>query len=421
MIFTILFAFFSAQANWPEPAIDSFNAFQIGVDNQGFQDTYVVSLWGSIRSFKSKLKRFDTVELEVPEHFEKPLKVMYYLQEEKKYRRVRPDRNSVQRRTREPYYVSLKRPLIIYLPGIFNNAKSNQGKRAIKEYSKRGYHIVSIPNPWSEDYIKARPYGTKPGDIISEAKAVRAVMDAAIVALKPENITSIELVGASYGGFLAGVVQALEPQGASLFTATSILAPPLDFSYSLPYMDEQMIRHYEEAEDLSLFDHIKIFFNYVTADFRNDVSETSKRYAKPFTIQKGFKEGLIKAVEYYSKANDVDWLPNFSSKEEEKEWEKNFVFSSYFSDYANELEEVLSGEAGVLAHWLEQAVALGHQVRVLTTENDFLNPMQFPTKSRYTLMRQENFLILPQGGHLGFIAFDWYKNFSEHVWPNKNL
>jgi len=404
-------------ANWNPDSVHTANNFQVGVDNLGFTDTYESSFWGSIKSSWFRLKRINSKTLNVPEAFRNPLPITYYKQRKKIYERTRqhPGKN---RKVREYTYKTQRRPLIIYIPGIYNNPSSGQPRRAYQRFKEAGYHFIALPNPWSTSYIKANPYGAKPGDVLHEAYSLRIAIDKAIALIGKKHISNIELVGASYGAFVAAVIQAFEPKESALFTSTTIISPPLDFRYTIPFLDEQMLSINGQVEDLKPSSKLKIFINYLFAGFRTDIDEKYLKKAKPYTIQFGFKDGLLTAVKTYAEVHGLDWIPNFDTDEERKKWEEKLVFTSYFKTYAPELLRVLQSEFAFLHYWIQAAQTSGYSPRVITAQDDFLNPEFFPTKMTLLSYPENIFLRIPEGGHLGFLAFPWYDGFYQTVWKD---
>tara|TARA_B100001248_G_scaffold262484_1_gene258741 strand:- start:218 stop:1474 length:1257 start_codon:yes stop_codon:yes gene_type:complete len=410
------FLILSSHAGWNTEAIYTAKTFQVGVDNLGFEDSYETSFWGSLKARWFLAKSAKKKKIWVKEAFRNRIPVMYHVQQEKRWRHPKYDSRDRDVMESEAYYVDLKRPLIIYLPGIFNNAASSHSRRAYDRFEKLGYHFLALPNPWSKDYINANPYGAKPGDVLHEAVSLRKVMDKAIDLIGKENITSIELVGASYGAFVAGVIQAFEDPNDPLFSTTTIISPPMDFRYSIPYIDEQMLSVSGKVEENDIWDNIKLVFDYLLAGFRTDIDEENLEKAKPYTIQIGFKQALLKSIKEYAKVHDLDWIPHFDDEKEQAEWEDNFVFNYYFENHAPEILKVLQSEFASLHYWIDAAQASNFSPRIITADDDFLNPEFFPTKSMFENYPPATYLSLPEGGHLGFLAFPWYESFYSKVW-----
>ncbi|MCB0348147.1 MAG: hypothetical protein KDD37_04890, partial [Bdellovibrionales bacterium] len=231
----------------------------------------------------------------------------------------------------------------------------------------------------------------------------------------PSLVDGVELTGASYGGFIVGVMSALDSN--VLFTrGTTIISPPLDFRYSLPYMDTLIDDELENAYEIGYWDLIKIGSDYLTASYYSDLGDSSRQNAKAFIAKHGFHDSIVNTIVTYDKVHNSGWVPKFDSRSDRLVWKKSIRFMNYFSTYAPEALDVLNSDVANLSYWINTALANGSSVRLLTAKNDFLNPPQFKTKIDFLILPQDVYLELPSGGHLGFLAFPWYKEFRQLAW-----
>lgn len=398
-----------AFARWPESSLLEAAAFRVGIDDHGFSDTFEASVWGSTQAKKYLADLIDTSTIEVVDVFKNPVPYSYYLQKKSIF-----EFDSTNNKYVEIIKIK-KRPVMIYVPGIFNNSKDSQSRRALDEYKQLGYHVFILPNPWSEEYITANQNASKPGDILAEGKALLALSSAVVRSIDPSLIDGVELTGASYGGFIVGVMSALD--NTALFNrGTTIISPPLDFRYSLPYMDTLMDTELDRAYQYNYWDLFKIASNYFSAVFASDLSPKSKESAKPFIAKQGFHDSIVTTIKTYDKVHSAGWIPDFANDDDKLKWEKSIRFMKYFTDYAPETLTMLESEASNLSFWIEETLNNGMEIRLLTTSNDFLNPPVFKTKKDFYLLPQGVYLELPSGGHLGFLALPWYKNFKKLAW-----
>lgn len=304
---------------------------------------------------------------------------------------------------------------MIYIPGIFNNVGDAQSRRALDDYKLMGYHVFILPNPWSEDYIKANPNGTKPGDIVNEAKSLFAATQAVLKTLDVNLIDGIGLTGASYGGFVAGAMSGMDTDNY-FSRGTTIIGPPMDFRYSLPYMDSFMDEELEAAYGLGYWTLAQVGSDFLFASLSSDISDNSRKYAKPFIAKKGFHESIISTIKLYDKIHRTGCVPQFTNEKEELLWEKSMRFMKYFATCAPETLELLETDVANLNYWMSLSLSQGRNIRLFTTGDDFLNPPSYPTKFYFDFMPPEIYLQIPTGGHLGFLALKWYDKFKKNAW-----
>jgi hypothetical protein len=398
-----------AFSNWQPSAIDSVNSFRINIDDQGFTESFESSMWGSAQA-KSFLASFiDSSVVKVPGVFKNPVPYTYHIQKKSifSFDKSTGERKEILR--------IKKSPVMIYIPGIFNNSNDSQSRRALNEYKQLGYHTFVLPNPWSEEYINANQNAAKPGDVINEAKSLNATVKEVLKNLDPAMIDGVALAGASYGGFIAGAMSGLDT--LNVFSrGTTIIGPPMDFRYSLPFMDSFMDEELERGYNLSLWMLTQIGSDYFFADLAADLTPSSKQNARPFIAKKGFHDAIIATIKAYDKIHRAGWVPRFGNDSEELAWEKTIRFRKYFESYAPETLLLLETEVANLSYWMDLTISEGRIVRLLTTKNDFLNPPIYPTKIDFEMMPPELYLELPNGGHLGFLALKWYESFREAAW-----
>lgn len=119
--------------------------------------------------------------------------------------------------------------IMVFLPGLGEGLSGLTGNYVMESIKHRKkYHILTIPNPWSSDYLKFQPKATI-ADFESEAKAILEIVRAAKeqIFLKEGRIkdeiadlsvfqSRVHLLGISYGGFLSVVSAALDSGYSSL-------------------------------------------------------------------------------------------------------------------------------------------------------------------------------------------------------------
>lgn len=308
---------------------------------------------------------------------------------------------------------AVRAPLVIYIPGSFTNLSYHQPKRWMWEYTRRGYHVVVVPNPWGTEFIGRGP--TKPiGDVEHEAKTlyegVRDIVD------KIKDIGAdgdqIRLAGVSSGGFLATIMMALDAEHEDpIFNlSATTYSAPVDMHASILEVD----RLIDETDPE--YGHISLPFlahRYRKVCKLQDASELTEQHVKDskgIVTFVAFHREIIQSVNVFDEISGLNKIPDRSwgmLSSDYRKWRRAFRFRNYFDDFAPGVRELLMSEKGKIMYWSDRAEAAnGPGVLFLTTDDDFLNaPTAWP--------KGRNIVILKDGGHYGFRHLAWFSSFLD--------
>lgn len=297
-------------------------------------------------------------------------------------------------------------PLLIFLPGMFNEVDDSQNKRFLYDMSKRGHHVAVLPNPLSSDFISAKP-NFKPGAFLKEAEVLYRLVKKIVTTYKTQGLLSnneVRLVGVSYGALMSAIITGLDADDANIITkGTTLISPPLNFRKSLARMDQFIDDSSREFAGLrfhsKLFRFLKVCF---TPNFKDRL-----KWAKGMTIYSGFQELLVNSINVWREIHNITDLPY-----QNPNWEQTFKFSDYLGWYAPDVEAMLALPEAKLEYWVDKARVDNKEIRILSADDDWLN-----TPDDWADFHYEEVLLLENGGHFGFRKLPWFDQFLTIGFP----
>lgn len=376
-----------------------------------FSNPYAASVWGSFQfpipgesshAYDPPVFENGYVTLETPLFrtggFEAPL-----------YLHPRPDSEDI----------AARGPLIILFSGIFESGKSPKSRHLAETFWRRGYHVAILPNPWSVSYIRRKPVG-RPGNIPFEANIGLRFVHAAIQRLGAENITSVSLVGQSYGGLLSAAVFALDQLSDHpvINGSTLLISPPLNLRQSALNLDEGINRtesKYQTCGANSIFWNALRSLVFGEKTVQGDLSPKLLSCMEPILFR-SFRNQLAVAVGAIRNALDVhfnDGDTDFVADE----WKytpraEGMRFMRAFSEYIPGNLSLLTSPELRLAFWLNQLDSDSlEKVRIISAKDDFLNSGEEWPENECPAFGARNLFLLPWGGHLGFMGTPAFQEF----------
>jgi hypothetical protein len=298
-------------------------------------------------------------------------------------------------------------PLVIFLPGMFNEVDDSQNKRFMLSLSKRGHHVAVLPNPLSVDYITAKP-NYKPGDYLKEAKTLYRAIKRIVLSYKMRGILKqdqVQLLGVSYGALMSSIITVLDSNDANIINGgTTLISPPLNFKKALERLDSYI----EDTSDKfsGMYWSGKLY-KFLRVCFSSGFKKRDE-WAKGMTIYSGFQEYLVNSIKAWRKVNGLkEDLPYQNPK-----WERTFKFEHYLDWYASDVKAKLDLPEAELQYWVNQARTNGKPVRVLAAVDDWLN-----VPEEWQDFYEDQVIILPNGGHYGFRKLQWFEKFLTLAFP----
>lgn len=298
-------------------------------------------------------------------------------------------------------------PLVIFLPGMFNEIDDSQNKRFMLSLSKRGHHVATLPNPLSTDYINAKP-NYKPGEFLKEARTLYRAIKRIVLSYQRRGIlknNQVQILGISYGALMSSIITVLDANDANIINAgTTLISPPLNFRKALERLDSYI----DDTSDkyAGMYWSGKLY-KFLRVCFSNGF-EKRDEWAKGMTIYSGFQEYLVNSIKAWRVVNGLKQDQPYQNPH----WEKTFKFAHYLDWYAPEVKDMLELPEAELHHWVDQASQYGKPVRILAAVDDWLN-----TPEEWQDFYDNQVIILPNGGHYGFRKLPWFEKFLTLAFP----
>lgn len=374
-------------AGWSPEVMEHTKSFSMPYANG-----HVATLQGSCRAPKYKNKQLPgkrrDIVVNIPQFAYKDIKLKAVLQKD-------VDGNLI------------NAPVVFYIPGAFSNVDIQQTRRFRHDLGEMGYHVISFPNPWGTDFVKARP-NKAIGDTYYEGRAIFALIQKAHEYLRERKIAGeySRLVGVSYGGFVSTVVSALNVEAGDPINLkdTTVISPPLLFSKTLQNLDTLVIRNNKYIK-MNLLSLLSKFKKVCKLDSDQFADPKILRSAEGLVIRGGFFDDLITSVTKYNKIFSLAKVPGYFFgllSRRYRKWKHSFTFEKYFKEFAPENLEIIRSEFGSLYYWKKRAQKNGYDnFRVVLTKNDFLNNFE-------DIRHDKDTIVLPTGGHYGFRYLPWF-------------
>jgi hypothetical protein len=303
------------------------------------------------------------------------------------------------------------RPLYIVIPGAFSQLSTPQTTRYAFSLFKQGYNVIMLPNPLSIDYLSNEPLYW-PGSTFKESNSIIESVNNWLYSNESKRIqiSEINIVGTSYGGFVSGIISGTKKDWKGLHSKTFIIAPPRYLSSSMKLVDgyiRSSLKYVSNYKFIEMYKMLsKALMVYIGGPRKNFLDKEVLNEIQSFVVVHGFQKLFMESLEYTHrvlKKKTYSLLDNFNNFDNYKTLERTLSFSNYSKSYLNETKRRLNGRDGDLLTWVKSEEASNIEIRILTTSDDWVNsPNDWPVS--------EGILILPRGGHFGFRGGDWLDN-----------
>lgn len=344
----------------------------------------IATVWGGgMREFRaSEDVSNDELRIKMPKYFKKEFKTLL---------RVQPR----------------KAPLVVIIPGVFSNSDDAVGKNSMKWFTEMGYHVLTLPNCWSKDFAKARPVYTDEypfGEANVVLLATKYVIEKQI---GEQNITSVQIMGESLGALTAAVAYARDSKSkAPMFTAGATLTwPPINLYSAMNKLDEMMASTQKiyDSKCRSNIKSIKTKWRIVRARYIKNPHDIEIECARSIVAHYAFRRELVNLAETIDDVEDLH-----------KPVPEHLTFNSFIRGFAHRYEAALdpNDRYGSLEYWLsETETRASTKIRILTSEDDFLNYQQIWSTSTLLGPSSARLIVAHWGGHVGLANTKAYKEF----------
>lgn len=321
---------------------------------------------------------------------------------------------------------SYKAPLVVVLLGVDGKVDGPWGGLFPYWYNEYNYHVLTFDSSFTPQYPEINGQGVV-GNFDAEADQIAAVIDTFLKTDDAKrNVTSVGVIGMSFGASQALVLAAKAKAGKLPFELSGCLgiSPPVKLRASAQILDKFFA---EDRWDTTMIELAKKFGPHVpVAEGRKiPFSATEMRAAIGFV----FRDGLTKVVERNDRFYKLKVLPSEESGENRNSYAEATGFERFMEKLTfpywqkkgtvktvDELWEV-SDLARVLPMLPDYAEAVVAANDPFNTPDDLAEAKSADVNHRMT--------VLPNGGHLGFIASDWMlvkslRIFGKHLKTSKH-
>lgn len=297
----------------------------------------------------------------------------------------------------------LKAPLVLFLPGLYDNMDDHSPMRSAAFLSERGYHVVIPSSSWSQEFIKEDPH-FDPGELEQEAGVALDALDYAIKRIGKENITQISIAGESYGAILAAVAFEKDQERAHpLIDGTATLySPPLDMQNAIDNLDQgsDATENFWDSQCSSIKDLLADYSALSCHPSQDPVSAELSQCSGPL-VYHSFQSSLVSAIELLHNIKHLGIIP--TAKAALAQWKHDLRFENAIQSFTPENIKILAEGKGLLSYWvaLLPGDALA-RLRIISTQDDLLNQglsWDLDSGGPFTF---KNVILLPWGGHTGY-------------------
>lgn len=391
MAITLIVIFFNsnALASWSPSTINLFKSQSknyIHLKNAGF-----TTFWGGVkRRFSESGEKGEKIEIPLENQF-KTKKLEVYFYEGKK-----------------------KGPLNIFFPGIFGSINGALAPAMINLLEKFEGHVLVIPNFLSKTYIKADPiYESSPEQL--DIKIAEDIIKSIILKIPSEKLKGINLFAESLGSFVAAGVLSKISNDKKLKVhpmKVTLMWPPSNLSLSLKNFDGGISKTLKIYENCSFIPNaIKVGYYFLYQDIPKGMSKSFIDCMESYMYHFAFVESIENSFEAFKETKKI----------EDEELPKNF--NTFFNNYNKSFAELIKNNAPELKikYWLKKRNFENTEVRIITSQDDFINTgVDWNKTIEESYLGNNNIIILPWGGHSGGLAMPiWKEVFRKEIFNVK--
>jgi hypothetical protein len=387
LIATLLYS--NVHASWSPSTINLFKSKSkqyIHLQNAGF-----TSLWGGVkRRFSNSDQKGERLEVDLGENF-KTKKLEVYFFEGKK-----------------------KGPLNVFFPGVFGSVDGALAPAMINLLEKFPGHVLVIPNFLSVTYIKSDPIYTQSPEQL-DITVAQEIINSIILKIPDEKLQGINLFAESLGSFVAAAVLSRISNNKKLIKhpmKITLMWPPSNLSLSLKNFDVGISKSLKKYESCGFVTNaVKVGYYFLYQDIPKDMSKEFIECMESYMYHFAFVESIENSFEAYMDTKKIkdEKLPK--------------DFKTFFSSYNKAFADLIKNNAPELKikYWLKRRNFENTEVRIITSQNDFINTgVDWNKVIEESYLGKNNIIILPWGGHSGGLAMPiWEEVFGKEIFNVK--
>lgn len=334
------------------------------------------SLWGGIRRrFSSRDQKGERIKIKLSGLAEKELEIYYY-----------KNPNSSK--------------LHIFFPGVFGSLQSEITNSMIYNLEATGHSVLVIPNFFSIEYLKSKPiYGKK--SFITDTLIPLKIIDRF-----KKNYQGFYLYGESLGSFIgASTLARLSKRDdfRNKFMSLTLLWPPLEIQNALENFDKNILKSKPMYEKCSLvLNFIKTVYYFSKEFYPQDVDRNFLECMDAFLYHSTFVKAMQSSFEEIKGSKDETNVGTFFE-----------YLKRTRSDLYNDVK--LNENHTRLMYWLNKRNKKNTEIRIISSQNDFLNlDLDWNVFLKDIEGTSDQLILLPWGSHSGPLGMPiWADVFKE--------
>jgi len=299
-------------------------------------------------------------------------------------------------------------PLIVVLLGVDGKVDGPWGGLFPYWYNEYNYHVLTFDSTFTPQYPEISGQGVV-GNFDAEADQVAAVIAAFLKTDEAQRVvTNVGVLGMSFGGSQALLLAAKAKAGKLPFQLSGCLAlsPPVSLRTAARTVDRFFV---EDRWDTTMIELAKRFGPHVPVKEGQKIpfAPTEMRAAIGFV----FRDGLMNVVERNDRFYKLKVLPGEDSGENRSTWAEAIGFEYFMEKFTFPYWEKKGAVKTADELWDMTSLAkllprLPDYAEAIVAAND---PFNLPDELAQAQAADANkrLTVLPNGGHLGYVASDW--------------
>lgn len=263
--------------------------------------------------------------------------------------------------------------LLIFLPGIFGTHEDSLSVWVLNHFENSGFHVGSIPNFLSEEYVAAGANYTRENALSLDPSAAVEAIEKIVQRVGAKGIKNIILLGESLGAHLLGRLasQDIPARIGSKLKKAIFLWPPLDVGDSLSVFDKRASASKKDYDSCHYIFRLPLFFKYFWwQDTPSGMESVDRRCFGAYLFHGAFLESMEDVFKVYAQNSKAQNSQGENAQEPPKSF-SSFVqlYNPYFAKALKENKRDLK-----LSYWLGKwEKKEGVDLKIASSVDDFIN------------------------------------------------
>ena len=301
-------------------------------------------------------------------------------------------------------------PLVVILIGMDGKVDGPWGDLFPYWYSEAGFSVLTFDGPFAPDYPRISGKGVT-GNFDAEAEQSAQIIDAFLKnSADRQNISHVGVVGISFGGNLALNMACMAKEGKLPFELSGCLAlsPAIKLRTAARVVDKFFS---EDRWTTTMVELAKKFGSHVpvTEGVPVPFTATDMRAAIGYV----FRSGLKDLADFNDTTYRLNLLPDSNSVEENRMMTaESYGLERFMNEFTFPYWQKKGAVASVDELWAKGELKnilpkLPDYAQAIIAENDPFVTMEELVEARVSDQEGKHLIVLPNGGHLGYIASEW--------------